>query len=42
MMTVVVIFFCGCVTMKKVTTITITFFNGFVAKNAIANVGIII
>jgi TfoX/Sxy family transcriptional regulator of competence genes len=39
---VVVIFFYGRVTMKKMMTITITFFDGVVAKKVIASVCIII
>jgi hypothetical protein len=31
---VVIAIFCGCVTMKKMTIVAITFFGGFVAKKA--------
>jgi hypothetical protein len=35
-MTIIITFFCGCIIMKKATTTPIAFFNGFVAKNAMA------
>jgi hypothetical protein len=33
-MVATIIFFCGCITMKKVTTVAIVLLNGFVAKKA--------
>jgi hypothetical protein len=41
-MTIIVIFFCACVTMKKTMVVTIAFFGGFVPKKAMTCVGIII